>query len=69
MELRNIFNLARHRLYGTTSPPREGSDDDDRPTTFDRELQQAIQEVLARRRDEGAPRRSVTVEDVPDLEY
>jgi hypothetical protein len=54
---------------GTTSPPREGSDDDDRPTTFDRELQQAIQEVLARRRDEGAPRRSVTVEDVPDLEY
>jgi hypothetical protein len=58
---------------GTTSPTREGSDDDYRPATFDQDFQQAIQEVLARNGDAGAgasaSRRSVTVEDVPDSEY
>ena len=56
---------------GTTSPLREGSDDDYRSATFDQDFQQAIQEVLARNGDAGASvsRRSVTVEDVPDSEY
>jgi len=71
-----IDGIEKHIQPGTpsataTSPTYGGSDDDDRSTTFDRELQQAIQEVFARKRDEGpsVSRRSVTVEDVPDVEY
>ena len=58
-------------VVDTASPTRESSSGDDRPAMFDQELQEVMQEVWARRRDEGASvsRRSVTVEDVPDLEY
>ena len=51
---------------------QEESDNEAENELIDREIQRAIRETLARKKDEenrGASRRSVTVEDVYDSEY